>query len=61
MALYFGAKIAKRILGADDSSTLFDNIPIKNFPLYSGNLSLLYRGLRMVFHGLDYLNIAAPK
>jgi glycine/D-amino acid oxidase-like deaminating enzyme len=61
MALYFGAKIAKRILGADDSSTLFDNIPIKNFPLYSGNPSLLYRGLRMVFHGLDYLNIAAPK
>jgi glycine/D-amino acid oxidase-like deaminating enzyme len=61
MALYFGSKIAKRILGADDSSTLFDNIPIKNFPLYSGNPSLLYRGLRMVAHGLDYLNIAAPK
>lgn len=61
MALYLGAKIAKRILDADDSSSLFDNMPIQKFPLYSGNPALLYRGMRMVFGGLDFLNIAAPK
>ena len=61
MAFYLGSKIAKRILGADDSTTLFDTMPMQNFPLYSGDPSLLYRGLRMLFNGLDYLNIAAPK
>lgn len=61
MAFYLGSMIAKRIQGGDDSNTIFDNIPLANFPLYSGNPSLLYRGLRMVFNGLDYLNIAAPK
>ena len=61
MALYLGSKMAKRILKADDASTLFDNMPTQNFPFYSGNPSLLYRGLRMLFNGLDYLNVAAPK
>jgi glycine/D-amino acid oxidase-like deaminating enzyme len=61
MAFYLGSMIAKRIQGGDDSKTIFENIPLKNFPFYSGNPSLLYRGLRMVFNGLDYLNIAAPK
>ncbi len=61
MALYLGSKMAKRILEADDASTLFDNMPIQNFPFYSGNPSILYRGLRTLFHGLDYLNVAAPK
>ena len=61
MAVYLGSKIAGRILGADDSTTLFDTMPTQNFPLYSGDPSLLYRGLRVLFNGLDYLNIAAPK
>ena len=61
MALYLGSKMAKRILKADDASTLFDNMPTQNFPFYSGNPSLLYRGLRVLFNGLDYLNVAAPK
>ena len=61
MALYLGSKMAKRILKADDADTLLDNIPTKDFPFYSGNPSLLYPGLRMLFNGLDYLNIAAPK
>ena len=61
MALYLGSKIAKRILDADDSSTLFDNMAMQKFPFYSGNPSLLYRGLRMLFNGLDFLNIAAPR
>ena len=61
MAVYLGSKIAGRILGADDATTLFDTMPTQDFPLYSGDPSLLYRGLRMFFNGLDYLNIAAPK
>ena len=61
MALYLGSKMAKRILKTDDAGTSFDNMPTQNFPFYSGNPSLLYRGLRMLFNGLDYLNVAAPK
>ena len=61
MAVYLGSKIAGRILGADDNTTLFDTMPTQDFPLYSGDPSLLYRGLRLFFNGLDYLNIAAPK
>ena len=61
MAIYLGSKIARRILGADAATTLFDTMPTQDFPLYSGDPSLLYRGLRMFFNGLDYLNIAAPK
>ncbi|NKB38977.1 MAG: FAD-dependent oxidoreductase [Gammaproteobacteria bacterium] len=61
MALYLGSKIAKRILKADDASTLLDNMPAKDFPFYSGNPSLHYPALRMLFHGLDYLKIAAPR
>ncbi len=61
MALYLGSKMARRILKADDAGTLFDNMPTRDFPFYSGNPSLLYRGLRVLFNGLDYLNVAAPK
>lgn len=61
MALYLGSKMAKRILKTDDSDTLLDSMPIKDFPFYSGNTLLHYPALRMLFHGLDYLKIAAPK
>jgi glycine/D-amino acid oxidase-like deaminating enzyme len=60
-ALYLGSKIAKRILCADDASTVFDNWSLKNFPFYNGNPSLLYRGLRMLFNGMDFLNIAGSR
>ena len=61
MAIYLGSKMARRILKADDADTLLDNMPTPDFPFYSGNPSLLYRGLRMLLNGLDYLNVPAPK
>ena len=61
MAIYLGSKMAKRILKADDADTLLDGIPTKDFPFYSGNPSLLYKGLRLLFDGLDFLNVPAPK
>ena len=61
MALYMGSKIAKRILRANDAQTIFDQIPLSNFPLYNGDPGFLYMLLRLVFNALDVLKGAVPK
>ena len=61
MALYMGSKIAKRILRANDAQTIFDQIPLSNFPLYNGDPGFLYMLLRLVFNALDVLKVAVPK
>jgi glycine/D-amino acid oxidase-like deaminating enzyme len=61
MAIYLGSKMAKRILNAGDTETVFDNMTTPNFPFYSGDPSLITRVVKNVFNGLDYLNVAAPK
>ena len=61
MAIYLGSKMAKRILNAGDTETVFDNMTTPNFPFYSGNPSLITRIVKNVFNGLDYLNVAVPK
>ena len=61
MALYLGSKIAKRILHADDTETILDQVPLTKFPLYNGKPNLLYFLLRVIFKTLDLAKIAAPK
>lgn len=60
-SLYLGAKIAKRITASDDCKTIYDGMALKDFPLYSGNPSLLTHAMRMVLEGMDCLNIADGK
>jgi len=60
-SMYLGAKIAKRIIDSDGGKTIYDGMALKNFPLYSGNPSLLTHAMRMVLEGMDYLNIADGK
>ena len=61
MAIYLGSKIAKRILGADDSETILDQLPFNKFPLYRGKPKPLYFLLRAIFKTLDIVKIPSLK
>ena len=61
MALYLGSKMAARILGLNDASSILDDVALPDFPLYKGKPGLLYLLLRAVFSAMDAAKIAAPK